>query len=224
MPCGVKPRHTVGFVVDAYNRILGITAAIPGVAQPVQQGTWVDPASLPNLLPRDKFLLYSFRPKHGDPRGSSILRPAYNPWNLKQQAVREWLRYITQFASPSLVGEVAPTAIPEAPTDSLGNPQLDTNGIPLPAISPQVSMANQLAAFRNGSALAIASGAKVTALFSSGDGKAFIEFVDYCDRQITKDVLGQTLASEEAKHQSRAARRRASGHPRYADPAGQVEL
>lgn len=193
-----KPRHATAFVVDSFSRVQGLVATIPGHALSVQAGQWIDPTSVPNLLPRHKFAVLSFRPRNGDPRGTSILRPAYNPWNLKNQVLREHVKYLTQFASPSLIGYTAEHADAEVKTDDLGN-VTDTR------MTPEQAMAVQLANFKNGTALAVPFGSKVDILHNQGEGHAFLAAIDLYDRQITKSILGQTLASEEGKHMARAS-------------------
>lgn len=195
----VKPRQAVAFLVDAYNRVLGLLARIPGQGSPLMQGYVDDPALVPNLLPREKFTLLAWRPRDGDPRGTSVLRAAYTPWNLKRQAWQEHLRYLAQFAAPSLIGYTAPDATALPPTDALGNP---TGG---PLVTPEQALLDALTTFKNGSALALPSGSKVDALHVPGDGAAFMRAFEMYDRQITKAILGQTLASEEGRHQARAA-------------------
>lgn len=201
----VKPRHATAFVVDAYGRLLGLLARIPGEATPVQTG-YIDPTSLPNFLPRAKFAILSFRPEEGDPRGTSVLRQAYTAWFLKRQVMEEHLRYLTQFAAPSVVATTGPDAQDYVPTDALGNPTgpFDANGLPIP-ITPEQRLLDTLAGFKNGTALALPNGTMFQIFFSSGTGEAFIHAFDLYDRMITKSILGQTLASEEGRHQSRAA-------------------
>lgn len=202
-----KPRRALAFVVDAYSRVIGLLARIPGQGAALLQGVILDPAQVPNLLPRDKFAICTFRAKDGDPRGTSILRSAYTAWQYKQQVLREHLKYLTQFASPSLIGYTAPEAPAYAPTDSLGNPTgaIDPlTGYPI-VISPEQLLQQSLTQFKNGTALALTYGSKVDVLQNAGDGHAFLSAFDLYDRYITKAILGQTLASEEGKHQARAA-------------------
>jgi len=201
----VKPRLATAFVVDAYGRLLGLLARIPGEATPVQTG-YIDPTSLPNFMPRAKFAILSFRPEEGSPVGTSVLRSAYTAWFLKRQVMQEHLRYLTQFAAPSVVATTGPDAQDYVPTDTLGNPTgpFDTNGLPIP-ITPEQRLLDTLAGFKNGTALALPNGTTFQIFFSSGTGEAFIHAFDLYDRMITKSILGQTLATEEGRHQSRAA-------------------
>lgn len=201
----VKPYESTAFVVDAYLNVLGILGRIPGQPFGVQQGMLLaDLEHTTNLLPRSKFAVLTFRPKNGDPRGSSLLRAAFSPWQQKQQLAGEFLKFLTQFASPSLIGFTAETAEPSAMANADGTPMLDAYGNPL-IMTPEDNMLAALQAFANGTATAFPFGAKVQPIEMTGDGQPFLLAFDFLDKQITKAVLHQTLATEEGQHQSRAA-------------------
>ncbi len=184
----VKPRRSTAFVVDSYNNVLGLLGAIPGA--PMAAGSLVvDPGQADNILPRDKFAVLTFRPKDHDPRGTSILRPAYNPWWLKMQTWPEYLKYLAQFASKSLIGTLpegarSPTGVAESPAELMGQ---------------------QLENFQNGSWTVIPNGAKIDMIGSDGEGGAFRRAFEMYDRQIVTAIINQTLTTMEGVHQSRAA-------------------
>lgn len=194
----VKPRHATAFVVDSYRNTIGLLARIPGVAAPVQAGTYLlDLDARTNVLPRAKFAVMTYRMHDQDIRGTSVLRPAYNAWWLKMQVWPEYLRYLTQFAGPSLVGITAPDA-QNVPDDTPGAPEGAE-------ISPEEVLLKMLQTFKNGTALALTNGAEVHPIYMQGDGQAFLHALDQFDKQITKAILTQTLATDEGKHQARAA-------------------
>lgn len=203
----VKPRHMTAFVVDSFLRVLGLVGFIPGVGAPLMQGYLLDIKQTPNLLPREKFCVLSFRPRDNDPRGVSVLRACWTPWSLKQQVLREHVKYLTQFASPSLIGTTPENAQPAVETDALGNPLTDpATGLARVAQSPEQLMNAQLVNFKNGTALSFPSGSKVDVLNNvPGGGGDFLAALDRYDRDIVKAVLSQTLATEEGEHQARAA-------------------
>ena len=195
-----KPRESTSFVVDSYNNLLGLLALEVGRAYPVQTNIYVtDLDTIPNLLPREKFCVLTFREKDGDPRGSTPLRAAWDPWWLAKQARGEYLKYIAQFASPSVIG-ITPEDAEPALTDAVGNP-LQASQI----VTPETAMATQLATLRNGTALSFPFGSEVKPLTMAGDGSAFASFEDRQDRRIAKAILNQMLATEEGKHQTRAS-------------------
>lgn len=196
-----KPRGTTAFVQDVFGNNVGIMGIIPGVAQSIFSDTiLIDPKNQPNLLPREKFLVLSFRMKDNDPRGTSVLRASYSFWNIKQQLIREYLKYLTQFASPSLFATT-----PEGATFQR---KRDENNIPItPAvfIDPWLVLEKALENFRNGTALAAPFGTELKEIWSQGDGRAFLIAFLMLNDEMVSSVLGQTQASENTGSQSRAS-------------------
>jgi len=202
----VKPRRAVALVVDAFLNVIGVLGLIPGQGATALTMTVLgEPDYVPNLLPRSKFAVFSFRPKDGDPRGTSLLRPAYNPWWLKQQTYPEFLKYLATFGTPSVWGETAPDAQESVATDAetgevlydeLGNPRY---------VRPEEAMLAGLIGFRNGSAMAVRHGSTIHVVEAQGNGEAFLNAFALYNREISTGVLNQTLATEEAQHQARAS-------------------
>jgi hypothetical protein len=189
----VRPRRATVYAVDIYMNVVGLLVRVPPNASPWSATMMFGPEDEPfNLIPPQKFVITNFRPKDNDPRGSSLLRPAYSPWWRKQQIVPEYLKYLSQFAGPSLVGYVGPDATPQVQPDGT-------------VITGEQVMLTALQALRNGTAAAFPNGAKVDPLVMQGDGAAFLRAIDNCDQQITKAVLTQELATEQSRNQARAA-------------------
>lgn len=188
----VKPRESAAFVVDPYMRLMGLVVNEVEGARRVLPGALIDPETTPNLLPREKFAIMTFRPVNNDPRGTSAWRPAYNPWWLKMQTWQEFLKYLAQFASPSIVGTTAPEARTETDEDT---------GQPISAVQ---ALLKRLLAFQNGTALALPNGAAADLLFSQGEGRAFLNAFQLFNQEITKAITTQTLATSEGEHASRA--------------------
>ena len=193
----VKPREMTSFVVDSFMRLIGLVAYIPGVGAPLMQGYLIDPKYTPNLLPRDKFAIFSFRPRDNDPRGTGVLRPAFTAWQNKQAIIREHVRYLTQFASPSLVGKT-----PEASVAPL---EVDADGNYTTALTPEQAMLTQLQRFKNGTAIVLPFGAELDPIYSQGTGEAFLDAINLWNGEMVKAILSQSLATEEGEHQARAA-------------------
>lgn len=201
----VKHRRTYAYVVDARMNVLGVLALVPGISPVTMGGTLLtDVSKLKNMLPRQKFVIFSFRPKNEDPRGQSICRPAYNPWWLKMQTWPEYLKYITQFASPSIWATTAENAQDTAARDNKGVLVKNDDGTQK-YVSPSQAMLDTLIQFKNGSASVFPFGAALHPMEMQGDGAAFLSAIDMFDRQITKAILCQTLATEEGKYQARSA-------------------
>jgi hypothetical protein len=185
----VKPVRSVAFVTDAYMNVLGLVGAKPGQAIPA-----VANLAPTEIIPREKFCVLTWRPKDGDPRGTSVLRPAYDPWWRKRQTIPEYLKYLAQFAGPSVwatPGERAePTTDPNDPTV---------------VQTPEEALLAALLDWRNGMATALPFGTQVNAIAVQGEGKAFLNAMAACNLEITKAILTQSLATEEGEHMARAA-------------------
>jgi hypothetical protein len=196
----VKPRANLSFVVDAYTNVIGILAVEPGrPSLPASSTLPIDPANPPpNFHPRSKFAVLTYRPKDGDPRGTSVLRPAYTAWNLKRQVYQEYLKYLVQFATPSVVGTTAPGAGYEPVLNDAGQPTGQTQ-------TAQQALLTQLKLFRNATALAVPHGTNIELLLSNGDGAAFLGAFALLNSEITLAILSQTLATGEGQHNARAA-------------------
>ena len=199
----VKPRQATAFVVDAYLNVVGILGRPPGFSSPFIGGWDIDPKNPPlHLIPRSRFAVLTYRPRDSDPRGSSILRAAYEPWWRKRQVFPEYLRYLTQFAGPSLWGTVPEKSMPTA---QIG-PDQPIVGAPL--VGPETKLARALQQIRNGTAGAFPFGTVINAVpvqAGASGGNPFQQAVGEANVEITKVILTQQLATEEAQHQTRAA-------------------
>lgn len=193
-----KPRRATAFVVDAYMNVHGLVAQQAGQGYGATLGgLWAVDGSAPNVMPRDRFAILSFRPENGDPRGVSILRPAYTPWWNKQQAIQDFLKYLAQFASPSLYAVASEDATKSGVSVTAADGSI--------TIEPAVTvLLDTLLAFQNGTAAAFPYGTLLQVLESSGEGQPFHNAFTWCDSQITIAVLHQTRATMEAEHGSRA--------------------
>lgn len=205
----IKSRKTVAILVDQYTNIKGVVGLKPGMMNTLGQadGMLINGAKISDqikILPREKFIIFSYRPKDGDPRGTSILRPAYNAWWLKTQVWPEYLKYLAQFAGPSLLGFTPEGAENNVLSDQFGNPILDEAGESQQATPEQLMLTNLLA-FHNGTAAVFPYGAVVQPLEMQGNGEAFRLALDALNQEITKAILYQTLATGEGQFMARAA-------------------
>ncbi len=187
----VKPRESTAFVVDPYMRLLGFVGREQGRPL-VSTGALIDPATNANFIPREKFAVTTFRPKNNDPRGTSDLRPAYNPWWLKMQTWQEFLKYLAQFASPSIVGKTAKGAT--VVTDP-------ATGLTINAVD---ALLDRLIAFQNGTAMAFPAEYEIQLLFSQGEGAAFFRAFTLYNNEITMAITTQALAMAEGDKGTRA--------------------
>jgi len=63
-------------------------------AAPVSRAQSRDAAGIRGTLPAHKFLVYSFRPRHGNRRGRPLLRRVFWPSWFKRQDLKFWLKFI----------------------------------------------------------------------------------------------------------------------------------
>jgi uncharacterized protein DUF935 len=193
-----RPRRSTAFVVDPYMNVVGLIARTDAL-QSISMSVVADNVSqVPNLFPREKFAVLSFRPQNGDPRGTSALRQAYSPWWAKMQIWPEFLRYLAQFASASVY------AVASEQATKNGIPVLQTDGSTLIKPATEV-LRDALLDYKNGTALAVPYGTLLGALQAVGNGEAFHNGFTFADEQITIAILHQTLATREGQHQARAA-------------------
>jgi len=198
----VKPIKSVAFVVDQFMNVVGL---MPTMNARGSYGPVVD-HSAQEILPRSKFLIQTFRPQDGDPRGTSAIRSAYTAWWRKYQIMPEYMRFLAQFAGPALIGYSPEGAVAQPQLDSEGNPALDeTTGLPKPALTPEQAILNALITFRSSTVLALPFSAKVDLIQSKGNGEAFLSAISGCNQEITKAILTQELATEQSDNQARAA-------------------
>lgn len=196
-----KPPAQVAFVVDGYMNVLGLLGSAPGDPA-LSTGTVLNPSAA-DILPPDKFAFLSNRPEDCDPRGTSVLRPAYDPWWKKRQLGPEYLRYLSQFAAPSFWATPPEYAESSPSADPFGTDEAAAEEEALP--TPTEELLASLVEWRNGYAMVVPYGTQVHPVELTGDGQAFISALRLYSNQIIKAILTQQLATEEGEHQARSA-------------------
>jgi hypothetical protein len=201
----VKPRQSTAYVMDSKGNLVALLGAIAGQPQVVVKGSILsDPAYVPNILPRAKFAVLSWRPKEGDPRGTSAYRPAYNAWWQKRQTEIEFAKYICQFAGGAIFATVGEKAESVPLTNPDGTPVIGAGGKPV-LVHPQTSLLNGLVTLKNGGVAVGPHGSTAELLVAEGAGEHFLGKLRWHNNEISKALLGQTLATNEGEHQARAA-------------------
>lgn len=201
-----KPRRNYVFAVDGFMNILGVAdvnqpflCQSPGVPGQVQ-GINIGQLSPDQIVPRSKLLVLSFKPKSGDPRGSSLLRAAYNAWWLKQQTWPQLLKYTATFGTPSIVG----TLPPGAGDVSIYSDDVVDEESAGDVLTPEQAMLNKLLAFANSTAIVLPNGATFEAIEAKGDGAALIKAIELYNREMVMAVVIAVRTILEAQHGSRA--------------------
>lgn len=195
----VKPRTAYAFVVDKFMELQGLisTGNVGEVASPPL-------VSSENVIPREKFLIFTHSGKGGDPRGRSILRMAYNPWYLKQQVWPQYLKYLAQFGTPSVAGILPPNPADVELADSAGSVIVDQESGSASTMSAADAMLAKLIAFANGTAIVLENGSSIEPIEVQGDGSAYTNAIDTFDRQMVRAVIIAVRATMEAEHSSKA--------------------
>ena len=181
-----KPLWTWLFVTDGRFNELGIMA-------------WTADETGVTVIPRDKFCIFTHQSRNGDPRGTSMMRPIYEPWNEKTLTWPDYTKFRNRFGSPKPVGETAEGEKSRIPTDGNGKPIAGAT-----PISAQEYLANLLIEWFNDSIIAIPSGTKIHMFEPKGEGKVYTEAIALFDRQIVHGILGNTRTTMEAEHGSKA--------------------
>ncbi len=129
------------------------------------------------LLPPDKFLIYSYQPQYENPLGSSDLRAAYRSWMIKEQLLNWWAKYLEKFGMPTVRGSYDSKA---------GYSDKEKRGF-----------LTALMQVHNETALMLPADMEVSLLEATRANEAGFEgAVAYMDRSIAKSILGETLTAD----------------------------
>jgi phage gp29-like protein len=182
----IKPRPQGRFAFDASgalyllgDRAAAGVAAGPGprlVPRPGEFDVWARGA---RRMPDRKFLHLAFQPAFGSPYGSPLCARAYPFHYIKRATLRNWTACNEKYGTPTAVarsaGEISPADVTRL-QEMLGNLRNET-GIVLP-------------------------GGVVLELLEAGRASGttgFRELADWCNDEMSKIVLGQTLTSAEGR-------------------------
>lgn len=197
-----RSRANYALVVDRYFNVLG---AVPTEAGFQASGVYTGSTEpdKDKVIPREKFLLVTLITKNSDPRGVSLIRPAWNPYYLKTQVWPAYLKFLIQFASPSIVGYTPEGAGDVEVVDDAGVVQTNADGS-IQTISAEEDMLSTLLGFQNGTVAVLKGGSSLDMIQSEGQGEAFAAAVDLFDRQIAMAILKTHRTLLESKNSSKA--------------------
>jgi hypothetical protein len=173
----VKKRTAWQFIVDRSYSVTGIL------------GRGLDGRR--KRFPPGKFMWLTWFPRDNDPRGTSALRACYAAWAFVVRMYPQLLKFVSQFASPSLVVTMPLNAQPQRLPSGL-------------LVSATEHIGYQIKKLQNGSYLIVPNGTGVAPIQIAGEGAAFFNTLDYMDRQLVVAILLQTRATKEAEHGSKA--------------------
>jgi hypothetical protein len=186
-----------GFIADGYGEVYGVAPLNQPFIMPMGNLIPLSPTNLATNLrgavPLHKLCIWSWDKVGNDPRGQSILIPAYIPWWSKQRAIEEWSCWLGRYSQPSLWGTPGPDAVAQC---APGTNQL---------IPPTELLLNELRKFKAGSAFALPFGSQLNLLQVAGGAEPFLASIDHFDIAINRAITGQHLATGEGQSQSRSA-------------------
>ncbi|MCX7963817.1 MAG: DUF935 family protein [Candidatus Hydrogenedentota bacterium] len=158
-------------------------------------GEWSAPWGRPVALPPRKFLFFVFQPHPAAPYGTALCAKAYWYYWFKKNNLRFWSLYNEKFGAPTAVARYGAGTTPEE-IQRLNEvvAQLQSD---LGVVIPESVSMELLEAHRSGAA------------------STYREFADWCNDEISKLVLGQTLTTSEGRRSGSLALGRVHEAVRY---------
>jgi hypothetical protein len=197
-----KPRECLAFVVDNFNNVLGFLGATAGQMSTVPFNTIVD---INDVIPREKFVVFTYRPKDNDPRGQSHLDAAENGWTLKKRAWPEYLLFMMVCAIPGILATLKDDVGEQTVYEDDGvTPKRDADGEVI-KISGYQFLMNMLSKMRNHQVGVAPDGTQFTLLEANTDGEVFGKFFQVVKKEIGMAILHQELATRDAEHQTKGS-------------------
>lgn len=180
----IKPRPwwSWRFEVDRFGNVMWI--------EPAGRSGREDPSA---RIAREDVAIFTWGGKRGDPRGTSVFRAAYLPWNYKRQNYPEHFKFLRRMAVPIPVGKAPPEPWTFAPRDSNGH---ETDGFEF--------LLKFFKSLENGSCIVLPNGTEVDYLEPRTEGGAFLAAFEKYDRAIATAIIGSARSTMEAEHGSRA--------------------
>ncbi len=134
------------------------------------------PGADEKALPAEKFVIYAHNGNYESPYGRSDLRAAYKHWWAKQLLMKFWLLSLEKFGSPTVKG-VVPRHVPDAERQEL---------------------LRVLDRIQQETAIVLPEDVQIELLEGrSPVGAAYLQAVQFHNREILRSILGQTLATDE---------------------------
>jgi phage gp29-like protein len=129
-------------------------------------------------MPPEKFVIFAHRPSYGKPKGTSDLDAAFPHWRSKRELIGAWQAHLQRFASPTLVRKVRRGAPP----------------------SERDALLGILKRVQDHQAMVMADDNAIETVSAGRDAQnAFLDAIDYHNREIARAILGQTLTTDEGR-------------------------
>src|SRR5260221_94514 len=122
----VQEPEDYGFLVDRWGEIYGVVplGQAAGLIYPLGNLISLPENGIRDLrgvVPRYKLSVWTWEQKGTDPRGTSLLIPAFIAWWNKQRAMEEWSCWLGRYAQPSVWATPGPDAIQSCITNPDGS-------------------------------------------------------------------------------------------------------
>jgi SPP1 gp7 family putative phage head morphogenesis protein len=127
-----------------------------------------------------KFVCFIHKARSGLAGSSSILRPVAYLYVIKKYVLSDWAIYTERFATPMRIGKYSTGA---------GEEEIEVLWQALRSLAVDAA-----------AVISENTTVELLEVAQRGDVKAFKELVEYCDRQMAKAILGQTLTSDTSPH------------------------
>ncbi|MFN3730147.1 MAG: DUF935 family protein [Fimbriimonadaceae bacterium] len=159
-----KDPSLFGLKMSSAGRIEGVELHLPG--------------ETPRAVPRDRFVIYLYRPSYRRLKGMSDLEAAHPHWRAKTGLLDAWRLHLERFASPTVLGQYQ-------------------RGLPA---EEQAAILAALRDLHRNTAVVYPDEIRVDLL---GGGKesssGFIEAIEFHNREMARAILGQTLTTDEGR-------------------------
>lgn len=143
-------------------------------------------------LPLERTILWSFGGEFQNPWGSSLLRPAYQHWLIKQALIRLWNTHLERQATPLGIVNIPQAEMPAyCPIHGKQERAMEV-------------MRHIMEDLRNRSSLILSGGAEVSFEKMPAQGELFESAIRYHDVQILRALLIPSLLVSEAEYGTRA--------------------
>jgi hypothetical protein len=189
------PREAWRFVADPHGNVVGVYARTGD-----SNGDW-------EVLPPEKFCWLSWRPPAGDPRGSSILRPARGAWAIKAGHAPDLSAYLRRFGQPVVMAKTGKSSLGgDEPASSrsdlarLGVPDATSRA----RLTPQQRLFAQVVKWLAGGVLVLKEDEEAELIEPRGQATALLNSFDWLDRQILLTILLNPRGLLESQYNSRA--------------------
>lgn len=127
-------------------------------------------------MPAEKFVIYSYNGSYESPYGRSDLRAAYKHWWAKGLLLKFWLLSLEKFGSPTVKG-VVPRHVPDAERQEL---------------------LRVLDRIQQETAVVLPEDVQIELLEGKSPiGAAYLQAVQYHNKEIARAIIGQTLTTDE---------------------------